>query len=138
MTYIGFVLGAMGTDYFPRLTEAINDQARARKLVNEQTEMALLLAGPVLLAMITLAPWVIHLLYAASFAPATEVLRWQVLGDILKVASWPMGFILLAMGAAAFTLLRNLHGTPPIWGRSSWAYRNGDWSAPAWASGLPT
>lgn len=98
MTYIGFVLGAMGADYYPRLTEAINDPPRARKLVNEQTEMALLLAGPVLLAMITLAPWVIHLLYAASFAPSTDVLRWQVLGDILKVASWPVGFILLAMG----------------------------------------
>jgi PST family polysaccharide transporter len=98
MTYIGFVLGAMGADYYPRLTAAINDHQQARKLVNEQTEMALLLAGPVLLAMITLAPWVIHLLYAESFAPATEVLRWQVLGDILKVASWPMGFILLAQG----------------------------------------
>jgi len=98
MTYIGFVLGAMGADYYPRLTEAINDHPRARKLVNEQTEMALLLVGPALLALITLAPWVIHLLYAASFAPATDVLRWQVLGNILKVASWPMGFILLAMG----------------------------------------
>jgi PST family polysaccharide transporter len=98
MTYIGFVLGAMGTDYYPRLTAAINDHKVAGKMVNEQTEMGLLLAGPVLLAMITLAPWVIHLLYAASFAPATEVLRWQVLGDILKVASWPMGFILLAQG----------------------------------------
>lgn len=98
MTYVGFVLGAMGADYFPRLTAAIDDHQQARKLVNEQTEMALLLAGPVLLAMITLAPWIVHLLYAASFAPATDVLRWQVLGDILKVASWPMGFILLAMG----------------------------------------
>lgn len=98
MTYIGFVLGAMGADYYPRLTEAINDHPGARKLVNEQTEMALLLAGPALLAMITLAPWIIQLLYAASFAPAADVLRWQGLGDILKVASWPMGFILLAMG----------------------------------------
>ena len=110
MTYIGFVLGAMATDYFPRLTEAISDPARARKLVNEQTEMALLLAGPVLLAMITLAPWVIHLLYAASFAPATEVLRWQVLGDILKVASWPMGFVLLAQGRGAIFI-----GTELTW-----------------------
>ena len=108
MTYIGFVLGAMGTDYFPRLTKAISDPARARKLVNEQTEMALLLAGPVLLAMITLAPWVIHLLYAASFAPATEVLRWQVLGDIFKVASWPMGFILLAMGRGGIFIATEL------------------------------
>lgn len=108
MTYIGFVLGAMGTDYFPRLAEASSDPARARKLVNEQTEMALLLAGPVLLAMISLAPWVIHLLYAASFAPATEVLRWQVLGDILKVASWPMGFILVAMGRGGIFIATEL------------------------------
>jgi PST family polysaccharide transporter len=110
MTYIGFLLGAMGADYYPRLTEAINDHPRARKLVNEQTEMTLLLAGPVLLAMITLAPLVIHLLYAASFAPATDVLRWQVLGDILKVASWPMGFILLAKGRGGIFI-----GTEFIW-----------------------
>jgi PST family polysaccharide transporter len=52
----------------------------------------------VLIAMITLAPWVIELLYAASFAPAAELLRWQVLGDILKLASVPMVFIFLATG----------------------------------------
>lgn len=98
MTYIGFVLGAMSADYYPRLTAVIHDHPRANQLVSEQAEMALLLAGPVLLAMITLAPWVIHLLYADSFSPAIEVLRWQILGDILKVASWPMGFILLAKG----------------------------------------
>lgn len=108
MTYIGFVLGAMGADYYPRLTEAINDHPRARQLVNEQTEMALLLAGPALLAMITFAPWAIHLLYAESFAPATEVLRWQALGDILKVASWPMGFILLAKGRGGLFILTEL------------------------------
>ncbi len=98
MTYIGFVLGAMSADYYPRLTEAINDHSRARKLVDEQTEMGLLLAGPALLAMITLAPWVINLLYAENFMPAADVLRWQVMGDILKVSSWPMSFILLAQG----------------------------------------
>lgn len=98
VTYIGFVLGAMGTDYLPRLTGAIHDHPRARALVNEQTEMALLLAAPVLLAMLTLAPWVIELLYAESFAPAAEILRWQVMGDVFKVIGWPMGFIVLALG----------------------------------------
>jgi O-antigen/teichoic acid export membrane protein len=108
MTYIGFVLGAMGTDFFPRLTATINEHPQARKLVNEQAEMALLLAGPVLLGMITLAPWVIHLLYAASFAPAADVLRWQVLGDIFKVASWPLGFILLAQGRGGIFIATEL------------------------------
>ena len=45
------------------------------------------------------APVVIHLLYSGEFAPAIEVLRLQVLGDVLKVAAWPMGFILLAHSA---------------------------------------
>ena len=99
MTYIGFVLGAMATDYYPRLTAVINDPAAVNRLVNEQTEVALLLAAPVLLAMLALAPWVIRLLYSAEFLEAVDVLRWQVLGDILKIASWPLGFILLASGA---------------------------------------
>ena len=98
MTYIGFVLGAMATDYLPRLTEAIHDRERAKSLVNEQTEMALLMAGPALLAMLTLAPWLIELLYAKGFMPAAEILRWQVMGDIFKIVGWPMGFIVLAMG----------------------------------------
>jgi PST family polysaccharide transporter len=97
-TYVGFVLNAMAMDYFPRLTKAISDHDRAGKLVNEQAEMALLLIGPALMAMITLAPWVIQLLYAPSFSPAAEILRWQVLGDILKVASVPIVFIFLATG----------------------------------------
>jgi len=98
MTYVGFLLNAMAMDYYPRLTRAIGDEEHAQRLVNEQTEMALLLAGPVLLATITLAPWVIQLLYSQSFGPAADLLRWQVLGDILKLASVPIAFIFLAKG----------------------------------------
>ena len=99
MQYIGFVLGAMGADYYPRLTGVINDRKAATRLVNEQTEIALLLSAPIFIAMIGLTPWVIHLLYSSAFIPAVEVLRWQILGDVLKVASWPLGFVILAAGA---------------------------------------
>ena len=99
MQYIGFVLAAMGADYYPRLTGVINDHKAATRLVNEQTEIALLLSAPVFIAMIGLTPAVIHLLYSSAFAPAVDVLRWQILGDVLKVASWPLGFVILAAGA---------------------------------------
>ncbi|WP_052772903.1 O-antigen translocase [Luteimonas sp. FCS-9] len=105
MTYIGFVLRAMGTDFYPRLTAIIQDRDAVNRLVNQQTEVALLLATPVLLAMLALAPWVIRLLYTAEFAEAALVLRWQVLGDFLKIASWPLGFILLASGAGRTYML---------------------------------
>lgn len=98
MTYVSFVLNAMAMDYFPRLTKSISDHEVAKKLVNEQAEMALLFLGPALLGILTLAPWVIHLLYAADFSPAAEILKWQVLGDIFKVASVPIVFIFLAKG----------------------------------------
>ena len=109
-TYVGFVLNAMAMDYFPRLTTAIGDREQAGKLVNEQTEMGLLMAGSALLAMITFAPWVINLLYAKSFSPAAQLLSWQVLGDMLKVASWPMSYIFLAAGRS-----RTYIGTQIIW-----------------------
>lgn len=99
MTYIGFVLGAMGTDYYPRLAAIIHEHSSANTLVNEQMEVALLIAAPALLLMLGLAPWVIALLYSEEFSAAVVVLQWQVLGDVLKIASWPIGFILLASGA---------------------------------------
>ena len=105
MTYLGFVLGAMGTDYYPRLTAAIRDPQAVNRLVNEQTEVALLLAGPAFLGMLALAPWVIQLLYSSEFADAAVILRWQVLGDVLKVAAWPLGFILLAAGEGRIFML---------------------------------
>jgi O-antigen/teichoic acid export membrane protein len=98
MQYISFVLGAMGADYYPRLTAIIHDKSAASRLVNEQTEVALLLSAPVFIVMIGLAPWVVHLLYSSAFSPAVDILRWQILGDVLKVASWPLGFVILAMG----------------------------------------
>jgi PST family polysaccharide transporter len=99
MTYLGFILSAMAIDYYPRLTAALHDRVSVVRLINEQTEVALLLCSPVLVAMIGFAPWVIPLLYSWDFGPAVAVLRWQLLGDILKVMTWPLGFLLLASGA---------------------------------------
>lgn len=108
MTYIGFVLSAMGTDYYPRLTAAIHDHELANRLVNEQTEVSLLLAGPILLAMLSMAPWVIELLYSTDFGEAVAILRWQIMGDLLKVMSWPLGFIILAAGDGRTFMLTEL------------------------------
>ncbi|MCB1772245.1 MAG: O-antigen translocase [Gammaproteobacteria bacterium] len=111
MTYVSFVLSAMGADYYPKLSSLFDDKPEARRLVEAQTEMALLLAGPALIAMMTLSPLVVHLLYAASFSASAELLRWQIMGDIFRVASWPLSYILLAQGRGALMV-----GTELVWG----------------------
>ncbi len=97
--FAGFVLGAMGADFYPRLTSVIHDRAAAVRAVNEQTEIGILLAVPGLLATLAFAKWVVWALYSASFAPAADVLVWMVLGVFGRVLSWPMGFIQLSLGA---------------------------------------
>ena len=98
--YVGFILQAMGADFFPRLTAVANNNAECNRLVNEQAEVSLLLAGPGVLATLVFSPLVIALFYSGKFGPAVEILRWFCLGMILRVALWPMGFILVAKGAA--------------------------------------
>jgi enterobacterial common antigen flippase len=101
MVYIGFVLQAMGTDFYPRLTAVAGDNRRCNQLVNEQAEISILLALPGVLATLALAPWVIQVFYSSKFDRAAEILSWQVAGTFLQVNSWPMGFIVLAKGRAA-------------------------------------
>ena len=106
--YVGFILSAMGADFYPRLTAVANDNAQCNRLVNEQAEVGLLMAGPGVLGTLTFAPLVIDLFYSTKFGPAVEVLRWICLGMLMRVASWPMGFILGAKGARKAIFLSEL------------------------------
>ena len=102
MLYINFVFAAMGVDFYPRLVGVIKNRAEACDVVNAQTEVALYLSGPIIFGLMATAPWLIHILYSADFAPAAGALKWQLLGDILKVLSWPLGMVILAAGSGVF------------------------------------
>src|SRR4051812_21102868 len=99
--YAGFILQAMGADFYPRLTAVVRNHDECNRLVNEQAQISLLLAGPGVLATLTLAPLVIAVFYSPTFAPAAIILRWVSLGMLLRIIAWPMGFIIVARGAQA-------------------------------------
>jgi antigen flippase len=109
--YTGFILQAMTADFYPRLTAIAKDNAECNRLVNEQAEISLLLAGPGMMATMTFAPLVIALFYTAKFAAAVEPLRWICLGMALRVTVWPMGFIILAKGARTIFFWTELAAT---------------------------
>ncbi len=96
--YVGIILQAMGADFYPRLTASIKDHDECNRLVNEQTLVGLLIAGPGVLATLTFAPSIIGLLYSSKFLASVVVLRWICVGALLQVVSWPMGFIIVAKG----------------------------------------
>lgn len=99
--YVGFILQAMGADFYPRLTASAGDNVACNRLVNEQTRVGLLLAGPGLIATLTFTPLITTVFYSAKFTAAVGVLRWICLGTILQVITWPMGFIIIAKAKRA-------------------------------------
>lgn len=102
VTYIGAVLTAMAADFFPRLSSVNKNTEKVREMVNEQTQMALFLAGPIIISMLTFMPFLINLFYSQEFTPAIHILQWQILGDFMKILSWPIGMILLAKNISRF------------------------------------
>jgi len=111
---VNFILGAMGADFYPSLTAVSHDHQKMGDLVNQQTEIGVLLATPCLLATLALAPWVIQIFYTPEFAQSADLLQWFALGCLGRVISWPMAFIILAKGsgklfALSETLANVLH-----------------------------
>lgn len=86
----------------------IHDRAAADRLMNDQAQLALALGGPILLVLIGCAPWLIRLLYSAEFDTATSILQWQTAGNVLKLASWPLGFAIVAAARSGVFLITQL------------------------------
>lgn len=103
--FINFVLSAMGTDYYPSLTAINTDHKKMRNLVNQQTEIGLLLGVPALLATLAFAPWVINVFYTPEFSQSADLLRWFALGCIGRITAWPLGYIILAKGYGKLFIL---------------------------------
>ena len=94
--YVGIILQAMGADFYPRLVGVSDNNQECNRLVNEQTLVSLLLAGPGVIATVIFAPLIVTLLYSPEFGEAVEALRWICLGVAMRSITWPMGFVIVA------------------------------------------
>jgi antigen flippase len=95
-TYIAAIFGAMGADFYPRLCVVQDDNRAVKKLVNEQTEIALLLTVPLIIGIISFIRLFVDIFYSKDFGATATILSWQLFGDFFKVLAYPIGFILLA------------------------------------------
>ncbi len=109
-SYFGIIVTAMSTEYYPRISGFNQDNNRLNIAVNAQSEIGLLLAMPLMVLFIFLAPFFIRFLYSAEFIEATEYLDFAVLGTIAIICSNSMGMILLAKQASKIFLISSLIG----------------------------
>jgi enterobacterial common antigen flippase len=105
LIYVGFILSAMGTDFYPMLTANANDNAVCNKLVNEQISISLLVGIPGVAGTLVFGDFIIRILYSGKFLQAADILCWLMPGVLMRLAVWPLGIALAAKGRSSYFLL---------------------------------
>ena len=106
MTYGGMVFHAMETDYFPRLSGLTDSKSTLNCVVNRQIEMCLMAISPLLIAMTTLLPWLLPLLFTDEFLPVVNMMRGSILAMYMRAMTLPLEYIALARGNSRYYLIQ--------------------------------
>ena len=95
-TYVGMVMNAIATDYYPRLAAINKDNVKCREAVSQQGEIGTMIMAPMLTICLVFMPVVLKILYSDSFLAANEYIVWACLGMMLRLAAWVISFLYVA------------------------------------------
>ena len=108
---VTLVFAAMGADYYPRLVAVCNDKVKLSETVNQQGEILILIASPILLFLMIFSPIIIYILLSPEFFVITDIIRLISFGMLFKVVSYSIGYISFAKGdRKTFLLLEGIYG----------------------------
>lgn len=95
-TYVGMVMNAIGTDYYPRLAAINKDNSMCCEAVSQQGEIGAMILGPMLTICLLFMPFVLQILYSDSFLAANEYVTWACLGMMLRFGAWIISYLFVA------------------------------------------
>lgn len=95
-TYVGMVMNAIATDYYPRLASINKDNAKCREAVSKQGEIAVMILAPLLVCCLVFMPYVLKILYSDSFLAANDYISWACLGMMLRLTAWIISYLFVA------------------------------------------
>jgi O-antigen/teichoic acid export membrane protein len=110
-TYFDVIFTALVTDYYPRLASVAKNNSAAIKMMNEQSEMTLLILSPLLIVFLVCIKLIILLLYTKEFLIISYMIHWGALGIYFKSASWALGVIFMSKGDVKTLFWTNLSST---------------------------
>jgi O-antigen/teichoic acid export membrane protein len=94
--YLNFLMIATSSEFFPRLASNFDDAKNRDQAINQQLLALCFVSAPVFIVLSAFAPLVLSILFSSAFVDASELVRQAVIGDVLRLAIYPLGFVLLA------------------------------------------
>lgn len=105
--YISFITTTLGVYFLPKLSEL-----KSSKELNSEIKRGYLFILPVViiasLFLYILRMKVILILYAPEFSPMERLFTFQIIGTVLKMASWLLAFLMLAKAMTKIYILTEI------------------------------
>ena len=95
-TYTMVVMMSVTTQFMARLGEVANHPDRLRAEVLRTLGASVGATAAMALCIFVLREWIVRLIFSRAFSPVTELMPMQLVGDVLKMAGWTLGFVLVA------------------------------------------
>ncbi|MGV8002185.1 O-antigen translocase [Photorhabdus temperata subsp. temperata] len=93
--YLMVVTTALSIYYLPRLSEITNNKELKKEIIQGYKFIIPIVTICALLIYL-LRDIIITILFTQNFVPMRDLFLWQVIGDIFKIASWLLSYIMLA------------------------------------------
>lgn len=97
MAYVTIFLGSFGSYYMPSLSGLV-DEGDRKKLIRSYLRLALVVMPMLVSTVILIKPLVIRILFSKELLPALLVMRWMLIGDLLKGVAWVLSLPMFAVG----------------------------------------
>jgi len=94
-TYFGVILGALSTEFYPKMYAASDSISKLQKIINDQSNMAMFMLSPFLVALIFFLKFFIELFYTSAFLDSTGYIICALFSLVINIYSDNLGFVLI-------------------------------------------
>jgi O-antigen/teichoic acid export membrane protein len=93
--YLTIVTTSLSVYYLPKLAATSDRHALRSELLNGyRVIMPIVIAAALMLYV--MREWVVLILFSDAFSPMLLLFRWMLIGDVIKLASWLVAYLMLA------------------------------------------
>ena len=95
---VALIFNALNYNYLPQLTQVHNNVESSNDLVNDYTELGLLIAAPLLMTFFVFSPFFITVLFSDDFLAISNLVKLMSVGSFFQVAGYAIALIPFAKG----------------------------------------
>lgn len=105
--YLLLVTTTLGIYYLPRLSELKNSSDLKKEII-QGYKIILPVAVVAALSMYLLRDFIINMLFSSEFFPVRELFLGQLIGDIFKIGSWMLSYLMLSKAMTKYFVLSEI------------------------------